>query len=172
MLRSIHLSPTFSRSTEIDSTRSKYDPLAAQIRPHITLVFPFESSLSKEELTVHTENAVAAIGCFRVTLGPAQTKADYIWLPVVEGRNEVIALHNALYQGPLGLHLDSARTYEPHLTIARLYGSNIENAHRSALALRGPFEAWVDRLIIESIMRDQGSKVEGVVRLKKKSPCR
>ena len=34
----------------IDKIREQYDPLANLVRPHITIVFPFDSDRSNEEL--------------------------------------------------------------------------------------------------------------------------
>ena len=38
---------------EIEAIRLKHDPLFGLIPPHITIVFPFESSLSNDELKLH-----------------------------------------------------------------------------------------------------------------------
>lgn len=38
---------------EIESMREKHDPLFELISPHITIVFPFESSISNDELELH-----------------------------------------------------------------------------------------------------------------------
>lgn len=37
--------PKFENIKIIDEIRDKYDPLANHVRPHITLVFPFESNI-------------------------------------------------------------------------------------------------------------------------------
>jgi 2'-5' RNA ligase len=167
MLRSIYLSPAFSCASEIDSIRRAYDPLASKICPHITLVFPFESSLGDEELAAHAMEAISSVGGFRITLGRPQVSGDYIWLPVMQGRDKVGALHDALYRGTLSLHLDSKRSYDPHVTIARVGGRALDRAYESALALQGPFEAFVDQFFIERIMPDESSSVECVIELKK-----
>jgi 2'-5' RNA ligase len=157
----------FSGASEIDAIRDAHDPLASKIRPHITLVFPFESALSPGALAAHVRNAVASTECFHVSLGLPQIRAGgFIWLPALQGRNEIMALHDALYRGPLGLHLDTARPYEPHLTVARVEGSGFEKAYDAALALRGPFEAHVDHLIVEAIMPDENSNLESTIDLK------
>ena len=50
MKRSIVIFPEFSNSRDIQSLRREFDPLAFKIAPHITLVLPFESDLSSEDL--------------------------------------------------------------------------------------------------------------------------
>ena len=49
-LRTIMIFPTFENIEIINSIRDKYDPLANLVRPHITIVFPFESDMSNEEV--------------------------------------------------------------------------------------------------------------------------
>ena len=45
MLRTIMIFPQFNNIEIIDGIRDRYDPLAKLVRPHITLVFPFESEM-------------------------------------------------------------------------------------------------------------------------------
>lgn len=167
MLRAIHIFPAFSNAAEIDAVRSIHDPLAAKIRPHITLVFPFESDLSAEELAGDARASVAGIECFRARLGRPQIKEGVIWLPVTEGRREVIALHDALYRGSLHRYWDRSRPYEPHVTIARDPANAFEGAHESVAALRGPFEGDAVSIVVEAIMPDQSSSVESEIYLRK-----
>ena len=163
MQRSLILTPEFSGAVEINAFRTAYDPLAAKIPPHITLVFPFESPLSLEELTAHAREVVSSIECFRLSLGEPQMRGDFIWLPVDSGRSQIVELHELLYRGPLADYLDSSRPFEPHLTIGRALVSDPEQCLKAALALRGPFEAVANRLVIETIMTDERSNVESVI---------
>lgn len=48
--RCIMIFPQFKNINIIDEIREKYDPLSNNVRPHITLVFPFESNISKVDL--------------------------------------------------------------------------------------------------------------------------
>ncbi len=43
--RCIMIFPQFENIEVIDKIRNKYDPLANHLRPHITLVFPFDSNI-------------------------------------------------------------------------------------------------------------------------------
>ena len=163
MRRSLYLSPAFSQISEIEAFRRAHDPLASKIPAHVTLVFPFQSSLSREELAAHASQAAASTGCFKITLGRPQVRKEYVWLPIIQGRDAVIALHDELYRGPLSAHRDPLRPYEPHMTVARALEGDLENVHRLASALRGPFEAQVDRLFIELIRPDESSKTEQAI---------
>ncbi len=46
--RTIMIFPKFDNLDIINSIRDKYDPLAKLVPPHLTLVFPFKSELTKE----------------------------------------------------------------------------------------------------------------------------
>ncbi|WP_411170681.1 2'-5' RNA ligase family protein [Clostridium sp. MB05] len=48
--------------------RGKYDPLANCIDPHITIVFPFESDISTNELKEHFNEALKDVKKFSVSL--------------------------------------------------------------------------------------------------------
>ena len=169
MLRAIVLFPTFSNLYEIDAFRRAFDPLASKIRPHITLVFPFEPVVNPHEFALHVAAVAASIGCFRVNLGSAEINNEYIWLPVVEGRDEIVALHDSLYSGPLSIHLDTTQGYEPHLTVGRVREEDFKRAWKSASDLRGPFDATIDHFVIELIGVDETSSVESVHRLQYKA---
>ena len=42
--------PQFNNIETIDEIRDRYDPLAKLVCPHITLVFPFESEITNDEV--------------------------------------------------------------------------------------------------------------------------
>lgn len=51
--------PQFKNVNIIDDIRKKYDPLANHVRPHITLVFTFESNLTSIELKEHLKKVLS-----------------------------------------------------------------------------------------------------------------
>ena len=65
-LRTIMIFPEFAHTEQIDNIRNRYDPLAELVRPHITLVFPFESFMSDEELAEILETRLQSIKPFIV----------------------------------------------------------------------------------------------------------
>lgn len=50
-LRTVMIFPKFDNIELIDDIRKQYDPLADVIRPHITIVFPFDMDITNEELS-------------------------------------------------------------------------------------------------------------------------
>ena len=94
------------------------------IRPHITLVFPFESTISTEQLTQHMSRAAQALRPF--TLHPRGITGyakEYLFLNVKYGNDQLIVLHDYLYTGLLAPYLTFQETYLPHLTVGRLSGA-------------------------------------------------
>ena len=100
--RSICIFPTFDNGHEIEKIRRQYDPLYGLIDPHITLVFPFSSPLSKTQLVDHTVQALANFPPFPIRLqGITATPDRYLFLNVKEGNDQLNALHDNLYSGIL-----------------------------------------------------------------------
>ena len=86
-LRTIMIFPEFHNKEIIDNIRKQYDPLAALVKPHITLVFPFESPMSNEELKHILNKRLQDAKPFQLTLGDFSKHEDvfgnYIFLNVL-----------------------------------------------------------------------------------------
>lgn len=68
MLRTIMIFPHFDNMEIINIIREKYDPLARLVKPHITLVFPFESEMTNAELEDVLDNCLKSIKPFPIVL--------------------------------------------------------------------------------------------------------
>lgn len=99
--------------------REKYDPIYNLVASHITLVFPFESGMSLDEMAgiikAETDRQVS-------TLIELDSIGDYYpQFPViywkVKQNNDLNNLYYRLYSG-LGLSLPY-KEYQPHVTVAR-----------------------------------------------------
>lgn len=122
--RAIVIFPTLAQTEHIQQVRQNYDPLALLILPHITLVFPFESAISTEDLSAHMNNVARQFQPFSITLqGITGHTNEYLFLNVKRGNDQLIALHDQLYTGLLTPYLTAQETYFPHLTIGRLNNS-------------------------------------------------
>ena len=70
-----------SAAETIATFRRRFDPLADLVPPHITLVFPFESSLSPDELRAHAQGAVRGVAPFPLRLaGITGSERAYLFL--------------------------------------------------------------------------------------------
>ena len=68
MLRTIMIFPQFENIEIIDEIRDRYDPLAKLVRPHITLVFPFESEMTNDEIEEKLTSSLKGVKPFELIL--------------------------------------------------------------------------------------------------------
>jgi 2'-5' RNA ligase len=168
MKRAIVLFPIFHNIEAIQAVRERFDPFANYIAPHITLVFPFESALSTEELRTHLHTALAGVKKFNVRLSgvTGDVRDGYLFLNVKQGNDEIIDLHDRLYSGALGSFLYRKVTYCPHVTVGRIEQQDAFDLALEELAgFRECFEAEIDKIYVENIDSRERSTVELVFEL-------
>jgi 2'-5' RNA ligase len=164
VLRAIHIFPEFSNAAAIDRLREKYDPLFHLIRPHITLVFPFDSDIPTRTLEKHVHHAVLGHSPFRIVLqGITGAPGGYLFLNVKVGNDQIIALHDKLYTGMLKPYLNRALPYIPHLTVGRL---TEEHSFQNALVELEEFSETFDTIIEEVVTEVVDSSGRSVIELR------
>lgn len=165
MQRAIHIFPHFVNENVIQELREKYDPLHTMIEPHITLVFPFESDISAIDMERHVQCCVSGMQPFHIELqGVTGANGGYLFLNVKHGNDEIIALHDLLYTGPLRSFLNRSLTFIPHLTIGRI-GDEVQfqSALKTTESLNEKFETTVSAVYVEVIAETGASTIEFVV---------
>ena len=163
MKRAIVLFPNFNNIDAIQAVRERFDPLAGYIAPHITLVFPFESALSTEELRIHMARALKGVKRFPVQLCgiTGDFRDGYLFLNVKRGNDSIIDLHDRLYQGTLEPFLFRKVTYCPHITVGRLeQQTEFDQALEELAGFSEQFEAEIDRISVENIDSSERSTIE------------
>jgi len=156
MKRAIVILPKFDGLGLIDQLRRRFDPLASKIDAHITLVFPFESDLSAEQLRAHIQRVIEGMTPFQVQLrGITGHEGKYLFLNVELGNDQLIELHDRLYSGPLAAYLVSEYTYVPHVTVGCL-PDRIEflKALEMACEVRATFQTVVSEICTYRIESD------------------
>ena len=116
--------PTLSaRDREwLEAIRSRYDPQALRIRAHFTFVFPTE--VLREPFIAQVSRAAARFKPVPFVLRRAVRFSDggssssHVFLLLEEGRGELVALHDRLYDGVLQSHLRPEVPFVPHMTVA------------------------------------------------------
>ena len=92
-LRTIMIFPEFDNMEVIDKIREQYDPSANLVRPHITIVFPFDSDSSNEELKAVLENRLQSVKSFKLEMAGVRKHEDrfgnYLFLEVTQGEKEL-----------------------------------------------------------------------------------
>jgi 2'-5' RNA ligase/GNAT superfamily N-acetyltransferase len=134
------------------AVRDRFDPLAASIAPHLTLVFPFEDPMSDDELAAHLRQCTARMPAFDVTFaGITAHENEYLFLNVKRGNDTVIQLHDTLYSAALSRHLVRRNTFVPHITVGRSSAQGLPAALQATANLVSPIDARVDRLSVYRI---------------------
>lgn len=168
--RAIMIFPHFNNMEIINEIRKEYDPLAEKVKPHITLVFPFTSELSNAELIEWLNTALKDTESFKLKLTGFSKAEDrfgnYLFINIFEGKEEIINIHNALYNGILK-EFKMKYAYEPHMTVGKLKTkTDRDNALKKLEQCTNTFETVVDTITIEMIGEYEESIIEIVHRLR------
>ncbi len=92
---------------------------------HLTLVFPFHSRLTLDQLTAHVQKVVRAWPAFPVVMnGMWSAQNEFVGIASQVGRDALVEMHDRLYRGPLAEFLRPEFDYEPHITLGRAVQPN------------------------------------------------
>jgi len=95
--RTVMIFPEFINMKYIDQLRERYDPLANKVRPHITLVFPFEASFSENEISEILRNRLHTIEPFEVIIKGLSIQDRWLILDVITGTETVLGATGYCY---------------------------------------------------------------------------
>lgn len=160
MLRSILIFPKVSEITTIQNIRRELDPLYPHIRPHITLVFPFESEATDEVIIQNIQTILKPFSAFKVTFENfSSDEKSYLWLPVDEGCSVIQKMHDVLYQSPLfSPFLRPEFPYTPHITVGQIHNQQaILSTLKVLNSKQLQIHAEIDTVSIEHILDNDDS---------------
>ncbi|MFL0269315.1 2'-5' RNA ligase family protein [Candidatus Clostridium radicumherbarum] len=165
--RCIMIFPKFNNGQIIDKIRDQCDPLANHVRPHITLVFPFDSDTKTTELKEHISTVLSNITPFEIFLNgitPTNNFGKYLFLNIQKGSEEIIEIHKRLYTGILENYFPDwlkGKTFLPHMTIG-----NFDNEEKFQIAIKDTrnitdsFKTIVNEISVEIIDENEDSIIE------------
>ena len=135
----------------VEAFRAVHDPLAGVVPAHVTLVFPFASSLTALQLLSHMRRQGRGWPALPVTLAGCDAFGlEWVHLRVMRGHASLCELHDRLHRGALAPFRHRVLAYEPHLTIGRA-ADDARCASMLAEArqrLHTPINATVERLTL------------------------
>jgi 2'-5' RNA ligase len=140
----------------VEAFRAQHDPVAAHIAAHVTLVFPFASSLTDVQLVAHITRVVRRWPSLPIALsGVGAYAAQWVHLTVTQGSVALTELHDRLYRGALSTFLRGEFAYEPHVTIGRALAADACEPMVAAAraAFRQPLRAVLRELTLVAIPR-------------------
>lgn len=154
-IRTIMIVPEFENMEIIDRIREKYDPLAQLVRPHITLVFPFENQMSNSEIAEVLERRLKNIKPFHLVMKGICRQSDrfghYLFLEMIEGTIEIYFIHQNFYDNEFKEY-DLGMTYKPHMTIGKLATAELLNkAYEEIKNMNEIFKTVVNKISVEMI---------------------
>ncbi|CAH2463990.1 MULTISPECIES: 2'-5' RNA ligase family protein [Bacillus] len=154
---------------EIESMREKYDPLFGLIPPHITIVFPFESSVSNDDLKLHILNVSKGIHTIEIEFASRiSSEGDYLFLEVERGKEKIEELHDRLYTGPLLQFLRTDIPYIPHVTVGRKGSAELATEIAKGIpSFHEKLDCVINRISVERIGENGESIIEFEVPLQK-----
>jgi 2'-5' RNA ligase len=166
--RTIMIFPQFENINIIHEIRTKYDPLANHVSPHITLVFTFESNLTSIEINDHLKKVIEDTRCFRLTL-QGIVKIDnplgmYLFLDIKQGHDQIKELSKKLYSGILNNDKPvwlNEETFMPHMTIGKFTSKEDLNiAFKNTELIKESFTTIVEKISVEIIDENEDSIIE------------
>lgn len=155
--RDILIFPQFTNIEKIENIRKQYDELYKILPPHITLAFPFESSMSNDELKDRLMQVLKSVEPFEIVMSGVSLhkdeniKTNYIFLNVVSGVKEIKILHNEIYEKVLNQKMSFE--YIPHITLGTTENEQIE------FELNNKFKTIVTKVFVEEIGENEKSNV-------------
>jgi len=160
-LRTIMIFPEFENMDIINKIRKQFDPLADLVRPHITLVFPFESPMSNEKLAQILEERLAGMKPFQLELGGISKQEDvfgnYLFLNVLQGKEEVCHMHQVLCETEFQ-EFDKGLQYVPHMTVGKLVtAEELDKAYKQVKFMDSTFHTEVRKISVEMIGENEES---------------
>ena len=168
IIRSVLIFPAFDNMNEIQEIRKLYDPVFSKVEPHVTLVFPFSSDLSKQLIYDFVKETCKHFKPFKIRLSEIINKGDFIFLVPSEGRENIINLHKAMYSGPFSDFLpDILRKEEfiPHITIGKRILDDETGQMRMIKERMTEYETTIEKVSVEVINADKESVIESEIRL-------
>lgn len=171
--RCIMIFPEFENGKIIDEVREKYDPLSNHVKPHITLVFPFDSDIETNQLKEHLSSIISRYEPFEVILNqiaPARSFGKYLFLNIQQGSDKIIELHKSLYTGILEPYFPQwlkGEIYLPHMTVGSIdKEEDFIQAINETQNIHDTFKTIVKKVSVEIIDENEDSIIELNIPLK------
>ena len=168
LMRSVLIFPHFADTSAIDRVRSMFDPAFTKIKPHITLVFPFASIYTAEEIRDAVVSCTAGISQFKLTLSETVVKDSFLFMIPSEGRACITALFRNLHAGLFKPFLPPVLEQEafiPHMTVGTCTPENAQERLSAARSLLREYTALIDTVSVEIIGPDSKAIIESENRL-------
>ena len=156
MLRTIMIFPQLSNIDVIDEIRDRYDPLAHLVRPHVTLVFPFESEMTNDEVKEKLTHCIEHVTAFELELyGFSKADGNYLFLDISKGQDIIEDIHYDLYSNyfsEFAHSLPYTPPFIPHMTVGKCNSAKeLDDAYEYVKKIDCRFSTVVKKISVEMI---------------------
>ncbi|MFT9267205.1 2'-5' RNA ligase family protein [Oenococcus sp.] len=157
--RSILIFPKISTAVALQRVREHFDPLVSHIRPHISLVFPFQSEISDTILIAKVTQIISGTSAFPAAFTRlGHDDNGYIWLEADQGRDTFTKLHDQLYSDPVfAPFLRRDIPFQPHITIAKVNQGNTDKIIAGIKIQDLCFSTLINAISIERVAANNDS---------------
>src|SRR5689334_18620749 len=108
--------PRFDGTEKVEAIRRRHDPPAPLIPAHVSLVFPFPTSLTRLQLATHVRNVASRWPPIPASFRRVRVHAgEFVFLMAARGAASITGLRDALYSRSLRQYLRPEFGYEPHI---------------------------------------------------------
>jgi len=130
----------------------------------ITLVFPFDSELTNEELSLYLKECLSDIQPFKIELegfSKQENKyGNYLLLNIAHGMYEIKLIHDRLYKDKLK-QFEIGYDYIPHMTVGRVSSAELLNkAFYDINKCYNKFSPVVKKISVEMIGENEESIIK------------
>lgn len=146
-----------------------FDPAYTKVPPHLTLVFPFSSLYSAQEVRDAVVAGTTGIHPFRLTLRDIIVKGTFLFMLPSEGKVPVKSLFRSLYAGLFRPFLPPVLEQEdfiPHMTIGTCTAGTAQVRLSRVRSMLGEYTALIDTISVEIIGTDSQAIMESEIPLK------
>lgn len=135
--------------------------MAKLVRPHITIVFPFEIEMRNDNLSQILDNRLKGIEPFEIELQGFSKCEDrfgnYLFLDVIKGAENISNIHNVLYNNEFTA-CDLGLQYIPHITVGKLSDvEELNKAYEDVKYIRCKFITVINKISVEMIGENEES---------------
>lgn len=164
MKRVIFIEPIIENGELIEFLFNKYNPDSSFVKPHICLVFPFESNVTKDEINNIFERILSKYNDFNICLHGTSISYEgdnnFLFLNIDDQNNILKEISEELY-GQLGPNAKLKGEYTPHITIGKsksvqeieLINSVVSNV------LTSSFNARIESIYSKILLKDDNGNI-------------
>lgn len=113
--------------------RKRYDPYSNLLSEHVTFIHPVPENIGRKNMERHIETVLKKWNSFEVHFCLLEKTLDHwMYLGAREGNNQVVDLHDQLYQGILRPYLREDLPFYPHIGLGLFSRETYDFDHPTA----------------------------------------